>query len=360
MACFYPVTAYQLKHTDGTSTVQFKPFKGSRTGSQIQLPCGGCLGCRIDRSQMWALRCVHESQQHEYSSFVTLTYNDSSLNGERSLNKRDFKLFMKRLRKRLYGNYKSKISYFHCGEYGEVCKICGKSRFYCRKDRTHSFDPTLGRPHHHACIFGVDFDDKYVWDTRRGSRLYRSKMLEELWSRLILKTEVDDYDDDIVFKKGNRFYKRLGFCTVGDVNFKSAAYVARYCTKKITGSRSSDHYTVVNRETGEIRKCIPEYNTQSNRPALGERWFRAGGREDCFPKDFVTNNGRRYAVPRYYRLLLERDDPGMAERIKEKRRLTAETKGRKSLKQCRDTDLTWQQKMSFIHERRYENGSESL
>ena len=67
----------------------------------------------------------------------------------------------------------------------------------------------LGRPHYHAIIFGVTFVDKKLWSIRRGNNLYRSATLEKLWP--------------------------YGFSSIGTVNFETAAYVARYVTKKITG-----------------------------------------------------------------------------------------------------------------------------
>lgn len=51
---------------------------------------------------MWAVRCVHEAQLYDTSYFVTLTYNDAHLPYSSQLVKRDFQLFVKRLRRRLH------------------------------------------------------------------------------------------------------------------------------------------------------------------------------------------------------------------------------------------------------------------
>ena len=40
----------------------------------MPLPCGRCIGCRIDKAQQWAQRCLHESQLYESNCFLTLTY----------------------------------------------------------------------------------------------------------------------------------------------------------------------------------------------------------------------------------------------------------------------------------------------
>nr|WAE43395.1 MAG: replication initiator protein [Microviridae sp.] len=119
------------------------------------MPCGRCTACRINRTREWATRITHELSYWEYSSFVTLTYNNENINKEMSLKKRDLQLFFKRLRKTLG---KEKIKYYACGEYGE----------------------NFGRPHYHAIIFGIQSNDKRIKDSwpagfvRCGSVTYES------------------------------------------------------------------------------------------------------------------------------------------------------------------------------------------
>lgn len=215
----------------------------------MKVPCGRCIGCRLEHSRQWAMRCVHESIMHEQNSFITLTYNDEHLPDNLSINKRDLQLFIKRLRKSLNGK---EVRYYGCGEYGDK----------------------LGRPHYHMCLFGHDFDDKEIHrygtgtrtkaGTRRGEfDLYWSPTLEKVW--------------------GN------GFCTIGELTFESAAYTARYITKKITGPPSKDHY----------KERLPEFAIMSRKPGLGtkflEKYFN-----DVYPKDFVTINGKKYRPVRFY------------------------------------------------------------
>ena len=122
----------------------------------VELPCGRCIGCKLERARQWAVRCMHEAALHEANCFVTLTYEDDKLPPDGGLRPRDFVLFMKRLRKR-YGNG---IRFFHCGEYGE--------KFL--------------RPHHHVLLFNHDWPDKRVCRTSKsGESLYSSGELESLW-----------------------------------------------------------------------------------------------------------------------------------------------------------------------------------
>lgn len=250
MACFHPLSAWQL--VDGS--IVFAE-RGNVLRS-LTLPCGQCVGCRLERSRQWAVRCFHESQLHDFNSFITLTYDDSHLPPNGSLVYRDFQLFMKLLRKSRAPN---PVRFFMCGEYGE----------------------TFFRPHFHACLFNVFFSDRRLLKRLpSGSNLYRSPELESLWTK--------------------------GFSSIGDVTFESAAYVARYCLKKVTGPSASSHYTRVDSDTGEIYNITPEFTRMSLKPGIGANWFRRY-RSDVFndDKDFVVVRGVKMKPPRYYDNLLK-------------------------------------------------------
>lgn len=120
MACHHPLRAYRTPA--GVS------FKRQDDLPQLALPCGGCLGCRMAKAEQWAIRCALESQRHETTSFVTLTYDDAYL--PPTLSKPHFSTWLKRLRSRLDD---TPIRFFGCGEYGE---------------RT-------SRAHYHALVFGL-------------------------------------------------------------------------------------------------------------------------------------------------------------------------------------------------------------
>lgn len=140
MACFSTLRGYRLLNAttdNGKSVVIFNEGKiGGRPYEIVKIPCGQCLGCRLARARDWAVRCVHEASCHDESCFITLTHNPEDLQERKSLEKEQFVLFMKRLRKRYS---KRTIKFFHCGEYGESCRVCGKSRQECRRARQHPF-----------------------------------------------------------------------------------------------------------------------------------------------------------------------------------------------------------------------------
>ena len=117
MPCYYPLQGWRSKELtkNGKRAIVFDRKKGY-VDQPLEVPCGQCIGCRLDRSRDWALRCIHEAQLHEDNSYITLTYDDDNLPANASLDKSDFQKFMKRLRKSLGDK---KVRFFHCGEYGE-------------------------------------------------------------------------------------------------------------------------------------------------------------------------------------------------------------------------------------------------
>lgn len=266
MTCYHPITAYvdpDEVTENGKKKIVFSTPKGFDQYEEIRLPCGKCIGCRLERSRQWAVRCVHEALLHDENCFVTLTYDDDHLHpsGDLKFCKRDFVLFMKRLRK-YFGNG---VRFFHCGEYG--------SKFQ--------------RPHHHVILFGCDFSDKVLYcRTGAGYFLYRSRILERLWP--------------------------FGFSSIGACTFETVAYVARYVTKKVNGDEAFEHYY----------GRSPEYITMSRRPGIGHDWLLSNPQIYNYD-EVIIRKGIRCKPPRYYDRLFEEIAPDFMEAIKEKRKVKA-------------------------------------
>lgn len=328
MSCIKPLTAYQDLDRVTENGKAYIKFRLSDVGvhfKEIQLPCGQCIGCRIDKSRDWALRCVHESSLYTNNCFLTLTYNDDNIPENGSLVKKHFQNFMKRLRKKYEGidyveiknaitgevEFKKPIRFFHCGEYGEE----------------------LRRPHYHACIFNFDFDDKELWCVNNGYRLYRSESLAQLWS--------------------------FGYSLIGSVTFESAAYVARYITKKLTGEKARFHYNNIDYDTGELLPILPEYITMSRRPGIGKTFFEKYT-DDLYNKDFITHCEKKFKPPKYYDKIFGEINPDTMQDIKEKRL------ERRKLKSDDFTSKRMVQKEKVLKakckklERSYENGSKNV
>lgn len=239
MPCFAPLIAYYGAELtkNGKRGLVFDS-RASFSGLPVKIACGQCVGCRLERSRQWAVRCVHENKMHDVSWFVTLTYDDDHLPQGGTLVKRDLQLFMKRLRKAR----NEKIRFYACGEYG---------------DRTQ-------RPHYHLLLFGVDFPDRRLRKrSASGYDYYDSAELRKLWP--------------------------AGQNIVGAVTFESAAYVARYVMKKITGDVAEWHYS--GRE--------PEFQLMSRRPGIGYPWLVKYGSE-TYRDDSCIIRGKEVKPPRYY------------------------------------------------------------
>lgn len=275
MACFRPLKAYRtlMPKANGKSRIIFEDLADTdlvgKYYESIRLPCGRCFGCRLEYARQWAMRCMHERQMHEDACFVTLTYSDKFLPSDKSLDKRDFQLFMKKLRKAFPDK---KIRYYHCGEYGE--------RF--------------NRPHYHALLFGIDFSDKKPHKKCRETDivLYTSKKLESIWGK--------------------------GFVTLGDVTFESAAYCARYMTKKVKGDLADDHYWYKDLDTGECWPIQSEYATMSRRPGIGRDWYEKY-KHEVYVTDSVILRGKEMKPPRIYDKYFEHEYPSDFKQVKDKR-----------------------------------------
>ena len=248
MPCYYPLDGWRAKNPNdqGRYPVVFKPSQAN-LDQPLKLPCGNCIGCRLERARQWAMRCVHEATLHDENCFITLTYDDDHLPANNSLDKREWQLFLKKFRERLAPK---KIRFFMCGEYGEK----------------------LSRPHYHAIIFGWDATDKEDWTMKNDRPIYRSPFLEEVW--------------------GN------GICTVDEMNFDTANYTARYCMKKVNGEMAEDHYLRVHPITGECWQVEPEFSLQSRRPGIGKAWYDKY--KNDLDKGYITMNGVKVGIPKAY------------------------------------------------------------
>lgn len=203
---------------------------------------------------------MHEAQLYEpdHSYFATLTYSDQHLPQNKSLNKNDLQLFWKRYRKKY-----DQIRYYASGEYGD----------------------TTQRPHYHALIYGHKLPDLVHHSDTATGKLYISKSLDAIWG--------------------------LGNCMIGELTFESAAYVARYAVKKLTGKEGQAEY--------ESQGIIPPFCVMSRRPGIGAGWYEKY-QTDVYPSDEIVIRGKHVVKPpRYYDTKLEKEHPKLYTDLKQKR-----------------------------------------
>lgn len=192
----------------------------------VYVPCGQCIGCRLDHSREWANRMMMELQDpaNVFNWFLTLTYDDdhlplsgfeddAGLHITYSLSKSDLQRFLKRLRKHFTG---TRIRYYACGEYGS----------------------TTYRPHYHLILYNVPLVDLKYRQHVDGCNYYTSDTISALWPD--------------------------GFHLLTDVTWDTCAYTARYVTKKFKGQAAHVY---------DDLGIVPEFSTMSLKPGLGYWYF---------------------------------------------------------------------------------------
>lgn len=263
MACYHPIKVH--RSPDGYIDWNLRSDKLSN----FLIPCGRCVGCRLEYSRQWMIRIMHEASLYDENCFLTLTYSDDYL--KPSLDYSDFQKFFKRYRKRFSDR---NIRFYMCGEYGDLNK----------------------RPHFHACVFNHDFPDKKLFSRKRGNRLYTSEILADLWP--------------------------FGYSTIGSLTSQSAAYVSRYIMKK--QGQDNPSYERVDESTGEVTRLVPEFCRMSLKPGIGQGWFDKY-HSDVFPADHVVFDGKQLRPPKFYLrkykdLCKNNDQADLYDSIVEKRR----------------------------------------
>lgn len=288
------------------------------------IKCRKCEECKADYARDWSIRCAHEYQMSTCGCFITLTIDDSKANlfnseenlrhyckrcvkGNRyikypisyTLSRGLIQDELKRMRDNLYKKYGVSIRYFGCGEYGE------------------QYD----RPHYHIIIFGYNFPDKYLLETsRKGVPIYFSEELQSYW--------------------------RYGIAKLQDVNHRACMYVAKYCMKKL---KFTDDISEIEQYYGRepefllmsrgncnskrcpyineiIKNCKVMKSLKSlQNPYCKDCHFKRGGigfdwfshyYEDVLKVGYITLDGIKYPIPKYYLDILKLTDDSKYDKYK--------------------------------------------
>lgn len=299
MSCYHPLKRFILPDGQGKvcskdancvvlDSGKWKPLfsdppVGFAFSKEFQyIPCGQCIGCRLDYSRRWADRMCIEALEHDQNWFLTLTYDQEHLprsnlildeeTGEvvdspfHSLVKKDMQDFMKRLR----FNSGQHIRFYLAGEYG---------------------DETF-RPHYHLILFGLKLDDLNLFKySSEGFPYFTSEFIRKCWN------------------KGNHF--------VCEFSWQTAAYVSRYVVKKLKG-RDARFY--------EDFSIQPPFVLMSTHPGLARNFYDANKdyiyRFDGF---YLSNHeGIKVKPPRYFDRLYDLDFPEDMEEVKRRRKIVAD------------------------------------
>ncbi|UOF78625.1 replication associated protein [Microviridae sp.] len=245
MSCLFPIPM----HRDSSGNVCSSKY----SHTQFYVPCGQCGECRLSRARSWATRCVHEASQWKLNSFITLTYRTPPAGN--SLDPQDTRNFIRKLRYHLDTPFK----YFLVGEYGD------------------NFD----RPHYHALIFGYDF----------GLTNHRNPTEKQKTSDLNFLHNTSALDCPEL----NNLWG-LGYTSVGELTFDSAAYCAQYAMKKINGPMAEKHY----------QGRHPEF-MRTSQNAIGKQ-YASNFSKEIILNNSVISNGTEQPIPNYYLKLYEKQN----------------------------------------------------
>lgn len=300
MACTSPLKAFYSMGNDGKKKIDFyKPekynfrsYESFPDDIKIPIPCGQCVSCRLAYAKNWAVRCVLESLQYENNYFITLTYDEEHLpiteksyideeTGEyydgiysASLDKSVLQKFMKDLRRYYEYHFGFKgIRFFACGEYG----------------------PKSMRPHYHLILFNCPIPDlKYEVSNSMGNKYYSSEIFNSVWHK-------------------------QGFVTIGECNYNTCSYVARYMLKKQKGKEATKNYGRLGLE--------PPFTLCSRDPGIARDYYDKNSDTIYRYDSLIITNSEGVATkvkpPSYFDRLYDIESPEDMAKIKDKRKTSA-------------------------------------
>lgn len=273
------------------------------------IPCNHCYACNLNYSAEWATRCMLEVQNHPEGScwWLTLTYNEEHLplynemtcdiqykNVEGEIIETETKHFyndgtwngtlepehVTQFIDTIRHYYRKKgvnnIKYFYCGEYGGV----------------------TSRPHYHIILFGVPLDNNLFYSPHVDGKFFKehwkSKQIDKWWT--------------------------YGMHDLAILEWSNAAYTTRYCMKKlIEGKADNELYAAMGK--------IPEFVRMSK--GIGFTYYEKHKQEiyetDSIIMKTVKGNTGAIKPPKSFDRRLEKQNPELHDKIKKKRKATAET-----------------------------------
>lgn len=224
-----PLSSFRLDNPDRPDSSSAGAFFCRRTGVwkvRMEVPCSKCAACLAGKASQWAVRGYCESLSHEFSSFLTLTYDDDHLPSDGRLVKDHLVRFCRRAQL-VY----PRSSFFSCGEYGD----------------------NFGRPHYHAVFFGADFG---IHKSSRHGDMWVSPILSEMW--------------------------RFGHASLAPASMATICYTVGYVAKKIG---NPDVFQYMPRFRGGLGKAfVDQYEDELRRTGR----ITIEGRHYPLPKYFFT------------------------------------------------------------------------
>lgn len=289
--------------------IKTSPLSGRKW---MKVPCRHCWACQLNYSAEWATRIMLEAKESPNNWFITLTYDEKHVprfeelkvtykeedinknisystisflddgNFKYSLYPEDVRRFLNSLRKYFSRKGHTGIKFFYCGEYGTNTE----------------------RPHYHMILMNCPLDPLQFYspkvDPLHKKAHWKSKELDKYWSETNPK---DPKNDDARIP--------IGFVDIAELEWSCAAYVARYCTKKLTFDQNKE-------EIYYSQGRLPEYIRMSN--GIGKKYFEKY-KDQIYHTDeiimkTVQGNTGSYKPPKAFDRWMEELDPDFIHKIK--------------------------------------------
>lgn len=299
MSCYHPLYRIELTNEIGykitkrgkmtNKSIILSEYEAKKYKNAIPIPCGQCIGCRLDYSRMWANRITLEAKdwKPETCWFITITYNNENIPTKTikniktndikistTLDKNDLRLFIMRLRRHYEYTYNHQgIRYYACGEYGE----------------------TTNRPHYHICFFNLPIftELKEIKKNELGQMIWTNDEIQKIWGK--------------------------GFIAIAHQSWETAAYTARYMLKKQKGKDAKWYY--------ESEGKIPEFTTMSTHPGIAKNYYDTNKKKIYENDEIIIAKGEKtlkIKPPKYYDNLYDIENHEEMEEIKLNRRINAQ------------------------------------
>lgn len=275
---------------------QLKQYSAGHYEKQL-IPCGKCIGCRLDYSREWANRGYLEAKEYENNWFVTITYDDKHLpkpdeiidnNGISWTNDGSWEggtlvpshltQFIKNVRQIMKRDYNQDgIRFMACGEYGDEG----------------------ARPHYHIIFYNLNLPTEDLYNPRIINKefYYQSKIIERAWDK--------------------------GISNVSEATWNTIAYTARYITKKINGEGSDELY----HSHGKFK----EFMRVSRMPGIGEGYYEKH-KDEIYTTDSILIKNKTGSIhvkpPSYYDKKFEKENPKRWREIQKQRRKDGENQNK--------------------------------
>lgn len=248
MLCKYPLTIKNPNYKESTPWVD----------KFIQVPCGKCSHCLINKQNEWIGRLILEYLYSKKTFFLTLTYDNDHLPLGYTTDKRDVVLFLKRFRKQIPVR---SLRYFFVSEYGRQS----------------------ARPHYHALLF-------FNYDITHAQVL---KILDKVWhSRFQISS--------FTLARARYCVKYL-FKSIGKASDRTSSSDSEDDREELSESKGSirfDRKSGQNyfEETGEVVR-LGGFSLKSQ--SLG-RDYLSNIQFNLLKEPYYTKNGKRYKIPRSF------------------------------------------------------------